>query len=101
MGNASRKNREDDPRPPRPSTGFPCSGIEPLALASHGPERWLHMDRNRGLTWSGTVAALRLLATIQRHQVKLGRQSLRGINAPTAQQLELFAALDTKSPPKH
>jgi len=47
------------------------------------------------------VAALRLLATIQRHQVKLGRQTLRGINAPTAQQLELFAALDTKSPPKH
>lgn len=47
------------------------------------------------------TAALRLLATIQCHQVKLNNQTLRGINTPTAKQLELFAALDTKSPPKH
>jgi len=47
------------------------------------------------------TAVLKILATIQRHQVRLGRDTLAGINAPSAQQLELFEALGTKAPPKH
>ena len=69
-----------------------------LALVLHRVMR--RKLRAAGLEQTPT-AALRLLATIQRHQVRLGRQTLRGINAPTAQQLELFAALDTKRPAHH
>ena len=69
-----------------------------LALVLHRVMRMRLQAAGVGQT---PTAALRLLSTIQRHQVKLGRQTLHGINAPNPQQLELFAALDTKSPPKH
>lgn len=45
------------------------------------------------------TTALRLLQTIQRHRVKVGKDILHGINAPDPIQQQLFAALDTKTPP--
>ena len=46
-------------------------------------------------------AVLKILQTIQRHQVKVGSETLRGINAPTPVQQELFTALGTQTPPNH
>jgi transposase len=45
------------------------------------------------------TTALRVLQPIQRHQVKLGKDTLRGINAPDPTQQELFSALHVKHPP--
>lgn len=45
------------------------------------------------------TAALKVLHTIQRHQVQVGQQTLRGINAPDPIQHELFAAIGAKAPP--
>ncbi len=44
------------------------------------------------------TTALRRLQTIQRHRVKVGEDTLHGINAPDPVQQQLFAALDTKAP---
>jgi hypothetical protein len=41
------------------------------------------------------------LKTIQRHRVKAGKDTLRGINAPDAIQQELFSALGIRTPPNH
>lgn len=69
-----------------------------LALVLHRVMR--QKLREAGLEQSPSTA-LKQLSTIQRHQVKLGKETLAGINAPTPQQLELFAALEIKVPPKH
>jgi len=53
-----------------------------------------------GSTQSPT-AVLRLLQTIQRHQVKVGTEALRGINVPTPAQQELFSAVGTQTSPNH
>ena len=47
------------------------------------------------------TAALKILQSIQRHQVKVGKDILRGINAPDPIQQELFAAIGAKAPPSH
>ena len=47
------------------------------------------------------TAALKILQTIQRHRVKVGKDTLRGINAPDPIQQELFSALGTRTPPNH
>jgi len=41
---------------------------------------------------------LELLRRLQKHRVQLGNQQLTGIGRTSAQQLELFAALDIKNP---
>jgi len=41
---------------------------------------------------------LELLRRLQKHRVQIGHQQLTGIGKTSAQQLELFAALDLKSP---
>ena len=41
---------------------------------------------------------LELLRRLQKHRVQLGNQQLTGIGRISAQQLELFAALDIKNP---
>lgn len=46
-------------------------------------------------------AALKLLKTIQQHRVRVGKQTLAGINAPSAEQRDLFAHLGTAIPPMH
>jgi len=43
-------------------------------------------------------STLELLRRLQKHRVQLGNQQLTGIGKTSAQQLELFAALDLKSP---
>ena len=45
------------------------------------------------------TAARNALQTSQRHQVKVGKDTLRGINAPNPIQQELFAAIGAKAPP--
>jgi transposase len=46
-------------------------------------------------------AALKILQTIQRHHVRIGDQTLAGINAPSAEQQQLFARLETSTPSMH
>lgn len=43
-------------------------------------------------------AALDLLRTIQQHRVRMGKQTLAGINGPTAEQRDLFKSLETEIP---
>lgn len=45
------------------------------------------------------TATLRILQTIQRHQVKLGKDTLHGINAPGPTQQDLLPALNVKTSP--
>jgi transposase len=65
----------------------------------------IHRVMRQKLKASGSTyspdAALKSLQTIQRHQVKVGKQTLTGINAPNPEQLQLFKNLDTKAPPMH
>ena len=67
-----------------------------LALVVH---RVMRMRLKAEGSSQSPTAALRVLQTIQRHQVKLGKDTLRGINAPDPTQQELFSALHVKHPP--
>ena len=69
-----------------------------LALVLH---RVMRMRLKMAGSNQSPTAVLKLLQTIQRHQVKVGNQTLRGINAPTLAQQELFTALGTQTPPNH
>ncbi|MBN8726993.1 MAG: IS1634 family transposase [Xanthomonadales bacterium] len=69
-----------------------------LALVLH---RVMRMRLKAAGSNQSPTAVLRILQTIQRHQVKVGTETLRGINAPTLAQQELFTALGTQTPPNH
>lgn len=66
-----------------------------LALVLH---RVMRMRLKAAGNPHSPTAAVRILQTIQRHQVKVGKDTLRGINAPDPIQQELFHALGTKLP---
>src|SRR5690606_5998944 len=69
-----------------------------LALVLH---RVMRMRLKAAGSNQSPTAVLRILQTIQRHQVRVGNETLRGINAPTLAQRELFSALGTQNPPTH
>jgi transposase len=69
-----------------------------LALVLH---RVMRMRLKAAGSNQSPTAVLRILQTIQRHQVRVGNETLRGINAPTPAQQELFSALGTQTPPNH
>jgi len=69
-----------------------------LALVLH---RVMRMRLKAAGSNQSPTAVLRILQTIQRHQVRVGNETLRGINAPTLAQQELFSALGTQNPPNH
>lgn len=69
-----------------------------LALVLH---RVMRMRLKAAGSNQSPTAVLKILQTIQRHQVRVGNETLRGINAPTPAQQELFSALGTQTPPNH